>query len=149
MNQRPILGLVLMFCLTGTAACTHLGDSTAARQTFDPIACHAGTFDIYFPPDQVKLSAQAKAQIEDAQRALSGCKIVQVSVVGLPDRADDMRAAKSISQARADSIVATLKSSGWPGDKFQVRDLGDKTAGNDGQNILQRRARITVQAAAS
>ena len=147
MGQRPLTSLALLFLLTGTTACASLAEHKAERQAFDPTACASGTFDVYFQPDQVKLSTQAKKGIEAAQRAFAGCKIRQVSVIGLPDGTDDPAKAQKVSQARADAVAAMLTSSGWPVDKLRVLARGGEDASNG--KLMQRRARIAVVASAS
>ena len=148
MTQRSLVSLALALCLAGTTACAHHGETISERQAFDPNSCHAGTFDVYFRPAQVKLSVQAKAQIEAVQRAISGCRIEQISVVGLPDATGDARTAQKVSQARANAILATLGSSGIPRDKLHALARGiDETAGRN--DLLRRRGVIMVEASPS
>jgi len=149
MACRSLRSAVLAFALAGTTACTHIGTGPTKAQVFDPAAC-AGTFEIYFKPEQVQLSAQAKAQIKAAQRAMAGCKIEQISVLGLPDATDDAHAAQKISEARAEAVIATLGGAGIPRDKMRAMASGVVAARPGGSDaMLMRRALITVQASAS
>ena len=147
MARWPFTSLAVLFLLTGTTACASLAENKAEHQAFDPTACASGAFDVYFQPDQIKLSVQAKKGIQAAQHAFAGCKIQQVSVIGLPDATDDPAKAQKLSQGRAKAVAAMLASSGWPVDKLRVVARGGETA-SDGK-LMQRRARIAVVASAS
>jgi outer membrane protein OmpA-like peptidoglycan-associated protein len=152
MTYRPFHFLALRFLalalgLAGTAACTHGAANAPVPQAFNPSSC-AGSFDIYFKPAQAELTAQAKAQIRAAQRAMSGCKIEQISVLGLPDATDDASTAQKISKARADAVLATLGGAGLPRDKMRALASGVETtrAGKTADPLMQRRVLVTVQA---
>jgi outer membrane protein OmpA-like peptidoglycan-associated protein len=147
MTYRPLRFLALALSLAGTAACAHSGANAPAPQAFNPSSC-AGSFDIYFKPAQAQLSAQAKAQIKAAQRAMSGCKIQQISVLGLPDATGDASTAQKIAKARADAVLATLGGAGLPRDKMRALASGVETAraGKTADPLMQRRALVTIQA---
>jgi outer membrane protein OmpA-like peptidoglycan-associated protein len=148
MNRPPLVSLALALCLTGTAACAHRGGPAPESQAFDPAACHSGSFEVYFRPAEVKLSAEAKAQIEDVRRAISVCRVRQISVVGLPDATADAQAARNVSLARANTIVATLGAGGVPRGKLRAMasGVGETARGSDTGDLMGRRAVIMVSA---
>src|SRR5262249_55572227 len=148
MTNRSFLSSALVLCMAGTTACSHLG--APERQAFDPARCRSGSFDVYFKPDDARLSTQAKAQIEAVKRAMSSCKIAQISVVGLADGTSDAQKAKTISQARANAIAASLDGAGVPHDKLRTLASGTIPArGADTDALMQRRAQVTIRVAGS
>ena len=149
MTNRSFVSLALLLCMAGTAACSHL--DPAQGQAFDPARCRSGSFDVYFKPDDAQLSKQAKAQIEAVKRAMSSCKIAQISVVGLPDGTRDAQKAKTISQARAKAIAASLDGAGVPHDKLRTLASGAIPARGSEETdaLMQRRAQVTIRVAGS
>jgi outer membrane protein OmpA-like peptidoglycan-associated protein len=149
--MRPIWILVSALALTA-AACAHKKEepsAAAARKPFDPTACQAGTFSVYFEPWQAELSPEAKAQIKAAQDALVGCKIQHVRIVGLADAVGDKASNQKVSQARANTIATALETGGWSRAQFEVLAYGEKGAKKKGiEKPMRRRASVTVQASA-
>ena len=143
--RKAVAALTFSFSLA-LAGCAE--QDNGARRSFDPTACHAGTFDIYFEPWHAELSPEAKAIIKSAQRGLAGCKIDHVRIVGLADAVGSAEENMKISQERANTIAAALAAGGWPRDKFEVLAHGDEKATTDSglMKPMRRRARVTVEA---
>lgn len=145
-NASSVFQLVLV-CSLGLAGCVHSQD----KQAFNPPACHVGAFDIYFQPNDVRLSRQAKTEIDALQRALSACKIERVSVIAVPENGQDAALARTISEARADAVILGFGAPAWPRDRFHVlaaeKNFAGARAGDE--PILARRARVVIEASAS
>jgi outer membrane protein OmpA-like peptidoglycan-associated protein len=134
--------LLLAVSLLSVSACTHAPQGRPDVQAFDMTACRAGAFDVYFQPNQSKLSPQAESEIKLAQRSLSKCRIDRVSIVAIVDDAD--HAAEKLSHLRAEKIATAFRSGGWKKDKVQVL-----TRPRSPSDVMVHRAQIIVQASLS
>ncbi len=146
--MRLAASFAAIFALASCA--THDMADEAVQPPFDPAACTARAFSIYFESWHADLSEEARTAILDQQRALAGCRIEHVRIVGMAGAPGDEAANQAISQQRAEVIANALAAGGWPREHFELVAIGEAGASApDGMDLpMRRRVNVSVEASA-
>ena len=111
-------------------------------------ACVDVSFPIYFAESADQLTDPARQALDVAAAQVRGCHINYVSVIGLSDSVGSASDNLQLSQRRALTVAAALKTAGLPAPKFEVRALGEAGAiAQDGKPVpLRRRTDVVIHA---
>lgn len=149
MKFTPVV--ILLSAAAALASCAPSGAyKTRADLVSDPAACGERRFEVYFDPDQARLTDAARQAISLAAVSLQGCQINHVKVLGLADaRSGTAVANQSISERRAQAVAEALASAGLPAPAFEIEGAGDAGALIGGVNDpLRRRTEVLIEAVA-
>jgi outer membrane protein OmpA-like peptidoglycan-associated protein len=131
-----LLGFVLLL-----AAC--------ADRTAPPPAASgplAPTYAVFFEPDQITLSKEARAVVADVAARIRTSKPSTILVEGFASKPGDPVKNRQISRDRVDAVVKALAEAGVsPADMLKIAK-GEKSAGLDPTGTTgDRRVEITLQ----
>ncbi|WP_337186813.1 OmpA family protein [Phenylobacterium sp.] len=139
-----LMGAVLT--TAGLAACATGPSGRAAIET--PTAtCREVTIPIYFEPNEAEVTPEGRGVLAAETRAVRGCRIEGVRVVGLADAVGDPAANLELSKRRAASVAEAIKAAGLPDAEFEMAAAGQADSiSSDGQlRPLRRRADVTLR----
>lgn len=135
--------LVLAVLGSGCSTLTSARDRIVKRE----VSCQDVTVDIYFEPDSSAVTKEGRAVLRAAADQAKGCKIDQVTVLGLADAAGAPAANLELSKQRAASVTQALAATGLPAAEFDLSAVGQAgsiTAAGDNRP-LRRRADVTLK----
>ena len=132
--------------LLALAACaTSSGDDTPAP-AFNPAACAQRDFVIYFEEHRSELTNDARRIIDLEARAIRGCHIESVRIIGLSDQDEgNAESTRALSVRRAEVLAEYLaRRVSWPRSRFQLLATGERGAVTaEGLDVpVRNRARI-------
>lgn len=116
---------------------------------YEPTACTEQRLDVYFDEGQARLTGPARQLIAMTGERLQGCHVDRVEVIGLASATGDARANQTLSERRAERVIAALRDAGWPTPEFvQTAAAGDAGALTESglAEPMRRRAVVVVHA---
>ena len=148
MSKQFFVGMAALFALAACA--TQAGDTPAPA--FNPAACVERNFTIYFDEGRSELSEDARRIIDLESRAITGCRIDGVRIIGLADQEEgNQESSRALSVRRAEVLSDYLaQRAGWPRSRFQLLATGARGAvTEEGLDVpVRNRARIIVASSA-
>ena len=138
--------LVLAVLGSGCATLTSARDRIVKREA----NCADVTVEIYFEPNSAEVTKEGRAVLRAAADQARGCRIDQVTVLGLADAAGAPAANLELSKKRAASVTQALAATGLPTAEFDLAAVGQAgavTADGD-TRPLRRRADVTLKLSA-
>lgn len=144
-------GLAAMSTFVLLTGCTTPGGPQQEVRVFDPAACYARDFVVYFDDGSILLTNEAREAIGAVGDAIHGCTIGEVRVIGSAEDEGGRVEAQEVSERRAQVLAEYLNEHvGWPRRNFTLLATGERGATTDsGLAVpMRRRARIVVNATA-
>lgn len=138
--------------LLALAACSTPDGADSSAPAFNPAACAQRDFVIYFEEHRSELTDEAQRVIDLEARAIRGCHIESVRIIGLSDQDEgNAESTRALSVRRAEVLAEYLAQRvGWPRSRFQLLATGERGAvTSEGLDVpVRNRARIIADARA-
>jgi outer membrane protein OmpA-like peptidoglycan-associated protein len=123
-GSKAIRLAALMAATLSAAGCASV--QQVQRIVYTP--CHDTKLTLYFEAGSQALTADGDRIVGITAHRLKGCKVTELSLVGLADPTGSPVANLTLSQERADNVLAAFVHAGLPVPKYTLVAAGQKGA---------------------
>lgn len=107
--------------------------------------CSLETFAIYFDEGASELSGESDAVIDAVSKTYARCELYKIEIEGHADASGDAVTNQAISAARAEAVLAALKTRGVDAERAHLVAFGEKGAVTDeGAVPINRRTEVRL-----
>ncbi len=133
--------LLAMAVGTGLAGCTTLHNRVAVNSP-----CQNSTTTLYFESGSEALTDAGNQIVALTAKRLKGCDVRELRLVGLADPTGSPQVNLTLSQHRADNVLAAFVRAGLPVPKYTLVAAGQKgaVAANGAVEPVRRQVDVTV-----
>lgn len=130
------------------AGCATLGIRDRSELVAEPQVCANTTVPVYFRESEAGLTGEAAELIRTTARALGGCDIRRVRVLGLASATGGEQRNLTLSERRAQVVAQALAEAGWPVPSFELFAAGEAGAVTEAgeREPIRRRVEVIVEA---
>lgn len=138
-------GLALAACLSGCATVGNARDRIVRPQAH----CQDVTVQIYFEPNSTEVTREGRAVLRAAASQAKGCRVDELSILGLADAAGTPDANLELSKKRVAAVTQVLAATGLPVAQLELRAAGQEGSVTPrGAAPLRRRADVVLKLSA-
>ncbi len=141
--MTPNFKLLLLALAVGAGLA---GCNTARPLVASSSPCQNTTVTLYFESGSEMLTDAGKQIVGLTAKHLQGCKVRELSLVGLADPTGSAQVNLTLSQHRADNVLTAFVHAGLPVPKYNLVAAGQKGAvtSNGAVEPLRRQVDVTV-----
>ena len=142
---------ILAAAVTGLVLAGALGGCATVRSARDRIVkpqahCQDVTVQIYFERGSAEVTSEGRAVLRAAAGQAKGCKVDDVSILGLADAPGSTDANLELSKKRVAAVTQVLSATGVATGQLDVKAVGQAGAITpNGAALLRRRADVTLK----
>lgn len=139
------VGLAVAGALSGCATVRSARDRIVKPQAH----CQDVTVQIYFERGSAEVTSEGRAVLRAAAGQAKGCKVDEVSILGLADAPGSTEANLELSKKRVASVTQALTATRLVPSQLEVKAIGQSGAITpSGAALLRRRADVTLKLSA-
>ena len=140
MRKLAILSTVALGL--GLTACASMDDPSDIMMAD---ACEAQAMAVFFETGSATLDADAEATLDMTAKAYDNCDLFEIEVVGYADSVGTSEKNLSLSEERANMVLAELNDRGVTADRVNIVPMGERTILDDEEpDAFERRAVMTL-----
>jgi OOP family OmpA-OmpF porin len=126
----------------GLSACSSMDESGDVMMAD---ACEARAMAVFFETGSATLDNDAEATLDMTAKAYDNCDLFEIEVVGYADSVGMSDTNLSLSEDRANMVLAELNDRGVTANRVNIVPMGEQTILNDEEpDAFERRAVMTL-----
>ncbi|MGJ8559041.1 MAG: OmpA family protein [Litorimonas sp.] len=107
--------------------------------------CEAQAMAVFFETGSANLDNDAEATLNSVAKAYDDCDLFKIEVVGYADSVGNSASNLSLSEDRAEMVLAELNDRGVTADRVSIVPMGERTILDDEEpDAFERRAVMTL-----